>query len=256
MTTIKGKFTIASTDEDTEDKLSILYRGQEKTGKTFNMATFPKPFFIYADKNISTIRKFPNLDYSPLENYGQWHDQLLPELLAGTETWLKAYDTLAIDSLSALFRMCKAWGEYKNYKGFDLWGYVLTTFVGDLELYLSLGKAAGREGKPTYHTVASVHEQEIMDDAGALLRIGLAIQGQSAGQVAPLFDSVFCTESTTKKKMTPGQPPETAAEYFIYTVSPDRFRKCGDGIGGGKYKTLPTKMQGTYPDLMKAWGMS
>jgi hypothetical protein len=250
---IKGTYTIHSTEEKTEDKLSVLYRGPEKSGKTHAMASFPKPLVFFCDRNLSTLRKFRGVDYIILEDYGEYHRNWLPALRMGTRPELADYETIGVDSLTTLFRMCRSYAEDLGYKGFDLWGYILKTFIDDLDVLLSLSKAT-RGSKPTYHIVCTIHEEDVLNAENRLEKVALAVQGKSQGQIAPLFDSVFCTSAVTKKT---GSPPTLETEYVIHTKPPDRYHPCGDGIGGGggKYNELPSRMDGTYPSLIKAWGM-
>jgi hypothetical protein len=48
----------------------------------------------------------------------------------------------------------------------------------------------------------------------------------------------------------------TGKDNYIWTVNPNsKIEFCKDGVGGGKYKVLPPKLEGTYTELMKAWGV-
>lgn len=247
---ITGDYTVTNTDEPTEDKLSVLLRGREKSGKTHYAVSFPKPIILYSDMNMATLRKHPNVQYISIPDYATYHWKILPDLLARQDPFPE-FETIINDSLSDLFVMCKAY-EAPRFKGFDFWGAVLDDFTGDLRKLLSLTRAS--EGKQTFNVVCTCRESDVMSGE-TLERIGLAVQGQSANQIANLFDSVFCTDSSQEITIgEPGQPATRKTTHFIYTSSPTEKRQCGDGVGGGRYKILPPKLYGTYPELAAAWG--
>jgi len=247
--------TILNTDDATEDKLCVLYRGREKTGKTHALASYPSPFFLFCDKNLATLKKHEGHRYVHIQSWKEYCDAL--RTIQADEIPDDVL-TLCVDSISTLFMFCKDHYEAQGFKGHDFWGQVLANFTGRLHDLIDLSKAAGgTNSSRTYHIAVSCHEKDIFQggNESVLQRIGLKIQGQSEGEVAPHFDSVFCCDTERETVMPKGGGPvEKAVRYIIYTSPPDSYRACGDGVGGGKYNVLPHKMANDYASLCKAWG--
>ena len=106
----------------------------------------------------------------------------------------------------------------------------------------------------SYHVLGTVHEMVETDDDGAITSVLPAIGGQSRTQIARMFNTVLIPQ-TNRSALPLGKLAPLEVERFCWSVPPDKFRACGDGVGGGKYQTLPTKVGGTYEELVKAWGM-
>jgi hypothetical protein len=84
------------------------------------------------------------------------------------------------------------------------------------------------------------------------------IEGAFRRELLAMVDSVLWTNAQRREvevNAAGATKRETRVEYWVDTVPTDKFRRAGDGIGGGRYRTLPPRLEGTYQSLANAWGI-
>ncbi len=256
MTTIKGSLIPQSTDNLPPSKLSVLYVGAPKSGKTHCTCTWPKPLVLYWDKNLATIKKFPGVEYVQLDSWKEFKQEVVP--LIQNREWPNSsgelvpfpYSTLVLDSASTLFETLLRELQ-KIYKGFDLWNMVYAEFLGTMRVLVRLATPDNSPTSPTANVVVACHTRDRENEAGNIVKITPDLAGQSKDAFPRLFDTILLCSRTTS-----GASNELKTESHVYTVNPNsRFDFVGDGVGGGKNMVLPPKTGGTYPELCKAWGL-
>lgn len=250
-------FPVQSTNTAPEGKITCLVQGPPKTGKTHFAASFPRPLFIYFDPNLATIQKFPDIQFIRPKDYAELATKILPAV----QNRLLDCDTIVLDSASFLSDML-----VKHEKGsrakldFGGWGLVLDRMTHTVSVLMDA--ALPLPNKPdarSYNIVVTVHERTDTDEDGRIQSVTPSIQGQFRNNVARFFNTVFISKYITTIETPPAVPgtPPTAKRVNkcqLHTVPPDNWRACGDGVGGGKYKTLPPIIDNTYEALMAAWG--
>ena len=260
---IKGTLLPRTSPLAPEDyKFNVLYAGAAKSGKTHCIASWPDTFCLYWDENLATIRKFPGVTVVPIPSWQAFETYGIPALqrrcwfapnpknLEETILAPLTCGTFANDSLSTMVDLLIKHLE-KTYSGFELWKMVEAKAMYATRVMVALAKP--HRELPSMNVLMSCHLRDKEGENGALVKTGLDIAGQSSGKIPRLFDSVFLTQ----RENTKDSQGNTTVDHFVYTVNPNRrFDFIGDGVGGGKFATLPAKTGGTYQELMTAWGVT
>jgi len=245
-----------------EQKCSVLYIGRAKTGKTHCVMSWPKPLVIYWDSNDATMRKFLDnaVDVVLPRTFKEFENQILPRI-ANREV---DCETIVMDSYSFAASLLKleVQGGRDKPRVQD-WGTIfetLTRVTNAIASTTSHDAMAGPHKDRRYHFVATTHDRDTYDDDGNLVKVDPAIQGQFKDWLPRYFNTVLVTGSEISKKMLKPPGSDTAKityskDYFCWTCPPTGAWPAGDGFGGGKYKELPAKVDGTYPGLASAWGL-
>lgn len=232
-----------------ESKMTVLYVGLAKTGKTHNAISWPRAKIISFDPNLAVLDKF-NADYQRCQDWRKFKMDLLPKIVS--REW--DCDTIVVDSISVANDACIQAAKTQGLKGFDLWGWVYESFMSAMNDLIEVANPHPLGDRRSYNVVCTCHEQMITDDKGNLLRITLKMGGQSKDSTAQLFNTVLNCQTELESKISGGEVKRMPS-YFVWTVPPDSYRIAGDGVGGGKYKVLPSRLTGTYPSLAAAWGL-
>lgn len=259
------------TSESTEDRyMSVLYQGGPKTGKTHNALTWPDPLVLYTESNMATLEKFPGVPYLVPADWAEGSGNIIPgleRLILELSTLRNAHEiagrtvrTIVFDSATAAFsEVVRIIQGPKDSLTQQDWGRVLTRCENLLRQLIDLTKPAfGKKDLPRYNVVVTVHERDVTDDKGSLISIRPAVAGQVKDIMARWFDTVLLCRATTEAKTekTPaGSRVWHERNFHVLTVPPNEYYQCGDGVGGGVFNVLPSRMDGTYESLAKAWGL-
>lgn len=262
---IKGSLIPTSgLDEDEQLNFTVLYTGFPKTGKTHCLCTWPSPLVLFFDKNFATLKKH-GVSYVSVPDWEFYSAHILP--LLKRRVWMKAIDkgvfeeipfpyrTLVIDTVSSMGDYLLDYlTEKRKLDGWDLWAAVASNMARAISIPLQLAKHVN--GKPSAHVIASCHLDDVFNEKRNLVKTKLDIPGRTASHLPKWFDTTILCKSEVKKTDT--VPAKILGkDYFVHTINTSRFIEfLGDGVGGGKYKELPPKTGGTYPELMKAWGIA
>lgn len=266
-----GNYPILTSADMPRPKRSVLYWGKPKSGKTHCMLTWPKPFGIYWDDNLSTLLKF-NVPFVHTNQKGErltWDDFEKYVLPAIRNRSIDA-ETIVFDSYSyAAQDLRKTMQGNSEKMPIAKWGTIMDRlFAATKDMTEACLPDPSDPTKRCYNFVASVHEQPVLGDDGELVKFKAAIQGQFAEWLPRFFDTVLVTDVILEKQLNPQtKQVEQVAKYVVHTVSPDKYWIAGDGVGGDlgdksiefsptMPKKLPSVLSGTYPSLMAAWGIN
>ena len=274
-----SKLQVYNTSQVVKPRVTCAYMGREKTGKTHNALSWPNPLMINLESNLATMLKFEGIPFvlpggpgaSFSEQVASWHRDIIPMIqnrqltefvrtMEGFEQY--TVETIVIDSFTSIgtaFRQQLTRGGLQKME-FAEWAQYLSWFTGDTKTVLDaaapmLGHEDERE---SYNVVITVHENHIFDSNSHLIKIVPLIEGQFKDNLLSRFDVVLIADSLTERIGGDGSDKlDRRVRYFCHTVSPDKYRRAGDGLGGGggKYNQLPPQLVGTFPELAKAWGL-
>jgi hypothetical protein len=183
--------------------------------------------------------------------------QILPAIAAGriAELTDRPVQTLVFDSLTVLLGehlSKRIRGTKDSLKGFDDYN----AFLYQAENFIS-GQITPlvRRG---FNVVCTVHIGEFGNDNEPTTRRP-QIPGSFRNVLCSRFGAVLLTGSEQVPEYVDGKPTgKRIADYFVQTVNPDRsYEGIGDGLGrpGGRFKPLPSRLDGRFPSLAKAWGL-
>jgi len=216
-------------------KRSVLYIGKAKTGKTHFALSWPKTFVIYWDENMSTLLKFDtafikkntkgeNLTFEDFEN------KILPAIKNRT---IDA-ETIVIDSVSFMaqvLRQAEVPAIEKGKSNRAKWGEVFDRLW---QVFKDLAEVTqpdlANPDRRTYNLVCTVHERDVMDEDGNLVRYDPSIQGQFKDWLSKFFDTVLVTD-IEYERVSKGNTVERVPRYIVHSIPPNRYWVAGDGVG-------------------------
>lgn len=257
-----------------DSKITVLVLGEQKTGKTHFWCTFPKPIVcLYTETNQETadgfiedcapgditLLKLPSTvpGNSTVKDWPFYADKFVP---AVQNRMLEAA-TVVVDNYAGLSQAICAQKSGGGTTPIQIqqWGQILDAHIDRTNMLLSAARPLA--GKPSYNIVVTCHLTDITNDKGALLRNAPAITGAFKDAIGGKFGSVFISKAKTRHDTVdmPGggkQMLPVKADHYLYTVPPNEYIACGDGVGGkGGRKELPGVIENTYQALCKAWGI-
>ncbi len=272
--TTEASIQIFDTNKLEAPKGSVLYIGREKSGKTFSACSWPSPAVICFCHNPETIFKFDvqvifpgrtkaNPEPTISQKLDAWRFNILPAIKNRklSELCGKKIETIVVDDLTqlALSYKMKLMGAGKEAipktvakMDFDSWNLYLMWLQSDVSLLTEATKPDLTGNRESYNIICVAHERDTTDDNGAIIKISPAVDGQMKDILPSMFGSVLWCD-VEKEKDKNGKV--TGQRYYCHTISPDKYRRAGDGFGGGRFALLPPKISGTYPELAKAWGI-
>lgn len=237
---------------------AISLMGDYDTGKSFSALTFPDPFVLYFDTNLSTLAKFENVPFTTPLSWREVEEHWIPALRERrlSEFAGKKIQTFIVDSISFL--------NASRMENLSSRGKMAMENLQWSELQANLTqllRAAGDATKPhpmrpdaeTYHFVATCHIRLQLDKKGAPLKTIPLIDGQTKDQFYSFFDAVLITDSQTVPRsveVETGKPPRTVYEKqrFAWTVDPNPYTKSKNHIG-----PIPPRVIPTYDVLAAHW---
>ena len=264
---------------------SVLYVGPPKSGKTTCALSWPRPLVIDFGSNLSGLSgSVENIPYLLSKYLGSTSEavintltmRLLPALQAGRIHEIaepeQPVETIVFEDLTYLLgehldRMVR--GAKEALSGFDDYG----TFLHRAENIIVQMTDLTRAG---FHVVATIHlgeegGKDIMerDNRGRWQKVGSTptkrrpiVPGKFREIISGKFENVLLTQRHMSKRVQPNAQGVAeavdVAEYYVYTINPDStYEGIGEGFGrpGGRYKPLPSKLDGRYPSLARAWGI-
>jgi hypothetical protein len=255
-------FEILTTEDRYTGTFSLLLFGTMKHGKTYSMLSFPKPFVIYVDQNMSTLCNTPGVQYVVYKGWSDLTSRILPAIKNG----LIDADTICLDTISSLGQIHANELANQGLDGFELF----RTLAQDLnEVLQTLTDVTKPTAKRQYNIVVNCHMREdrekVVDQKGKEVDTKLVgyipdIDGATRRQLCKKFDTVLLLTS-------PMEPVngENRRRYYAHVDPPSKLyanleMTLGDGYGGNKNnKRLPTKFDLTnkslYNELRCYWGI-
>ncbi len=273
--TTEASIQIFDTNKLEAPKGSVLYFGREGTGKTHNACSWPNPVVICLAHNPETLLKFKDVrvifpgrtEANPEPTISQklyaWRFNILPAIKNRKMTSLcgKLIETVVVDDITqlALSYKMKLMGAGKEAipktvtkMDFDSWNLYLMWLQSDISVLTGATTPDLNGEREAYNIVCTVHERDTLDDNSAVIKITPAVDGQFKDILPSMFGTVLVTD-VAKLKDKDGKT--VGQSYFVWTIAPDRYRRPRDGMGGGKFGTLPPQCPGTFPELAKLWGL-
>lgn len=253
-----------------QENFSVLYAGFPKSGKTHCMGTWPDPLVLYTDQNTATMRKH-GIPYVPIRDWPTFKNHIVPALKQ--RSWFSEaedgevslvpfpFRTIVLDTASTLgdylldyLTNVKHLDQSKN--SYEIWQVYLSEFMPAMRALVDM--ATAKPDQPSANVLVGCHLHDVLNDGGRVTKTKLDISGRSSAHLPKLFDTVLLCRSEIERTSTSSGPSRiTGSKYYTYTLNPTQLLEfIGDGVGGAKYKTLAPTTGGTYPELMKAWGVS
>ena len=255
---IKTKILSSSTIE--QKRIALLEFGEQDTGKSYCALTFPDPFVMYFDTNLSTLRKFKDIPFVTPTTWLEIERDILPAIRNRKLSELvgRRVQTIVVDSLTFFNAMRQA--ELTSRGKMEMTNIHWSELYASLHALVQSGAQATKplSEKPeaeTYHFVCTVHKTMRAGKKGENPKIVPTVDGQMRDQLYSFFDAVLCFDSQSVAKsvaIEPGKPHKTVYEKqrFAWTVDPDAMTKSKNHIGVIDAKIIPT-----YDTLSKAWGL-
>lgn len=244
-------------------KLTGLYQGEAMSGKTHNLCTWPSPVIVCFDPDTQTARKMDGVTIIEVESFKEFEQKVVPHVKNRTlhELVNHPVETFGVDSISiaSMYLAMEIQGS-KERLAIQDFGTLLNKLTS---VTMECTEAARFvEGKDSYHIIFTTHLQTIVGkDGGGIECVRPAIMGQFKDLLPRLFGFAFICEAGAEVTTSPGKPAVSRPSWQVRTFPPKTrigevpFYICGDRVGGTTYNTLPTTTDGTYPELLKAWGM-
>lgn len=248
-----------------EAGVAILLQGPSGGGKTHFAASMPQPIVVgVTETNLAVylgrIQEGAAITLYPLRT---WEDFRWFTRCTKNREWEAA--TVVLDSYTIVGDFVQnavksqpgavnkegqlTWAKWDAVKGFQF------TEVLDL-----LGATKPLAGKPTYHVVVTVHEQEesIRNAEGevtGISGISPAVPGGFRKHFSAKFDCVFyCAAQPVFEKDAKGILHRTGTQHVAWTVPPDSLRAIKETLGGsGGRKVLPMTVENTWQALCAGW---
>jgi hypothetical protein len=245
----------------------VAILGDEKSGKTHFWCTFPKPIVcLYTDPNTQTadgfieegqdnditLVKLPSTQgKNPMADWQYFADRFVPAVKN------RQFDakTIVIDSYSFLAKaLVTSKSGLDGKVSIPEWGQILMNHGDRLRSIIS--STQPMEGKPSYHVVVTSHLVDVTDDKQALIKTRPAIQGAFKDEFGKCFGTVLIAKAKAEMEIKEGKLTPGHATHYCYTVPPNQYLACGDGVGGkAGRKELPPIVENTYQALCAAWGI-
>lgn len=247
-------------------RVSLLLQGASGSGKTHFACTMPEPIVMgVTEPNISVvvgrIQESHAITMYPLKS---WDDYKWFVRKTKNREWNAA--TVVLDSYTLVGDFItlaqKSQPGALNKQGQLVWSkWDLIKGHQFTEILDFLSATQPMPGKPSYHIVVTVHEQEefIRNPEGetvGISGISPAVPGGGRKNFGAKFDCVFYLASGTRmEKDAKGVGRVAGVEHRLWTVPPDQLRAVKDGLGGnGGRKVLPPTVENTWPALCEGWG--
>jgi hypothetical protein len=257
--TAKVRPIIQTSNTLTHPRRAIGFFGDYDTGKTFAALSFPDPFVLYFDTNLSTLSKYPNVPFTTPLSWREMEEHWIPAIQSRRLSELvgRKVQTLIVDSVSFLnaSRMEDLSRSGKMAMENLQWSELQANLTGLLRAGGNATKPHPmRPGDETYHFVCTVHMRTQLDKKGTIIKVAPLIDGQTRDQFFSFFDAVLVTDSQTVPRsveIEKGKPPKTVYEKqrFAWTVDPNAYTKTKNHIGPIPPRLAPF----TYDVLAAHW---
>lgn len=256
---------------------SVLYIGPPKSGKTTCALSWPDPFVFDFGSNLAGLHGqlvIPphilgkDLGDTSAAILAKLEQLVLPAIANGriAEMTDRPVRTIVFEDLTYLFseHLDKAVrGPKEALSGFDDYGTFLHK-AENLTLRMTDLTLAG------FNVVATVHlgeeggkdiMQKVNDKwekvGSTPIKRRPIIPGKFRDILCGRFENALLTQRHISKQIIKGAAADVV-EFYVYTINPDTtYEGIGEGFGrpGGRFKPLPPKTDGRYPQLAKAWGI-
>jgi len=262
--------------------VSVLYVGVPKSGKSTCALSWPDPLVLDFGANLAALQGSHDLPYLKGTDIApdsagiitRLEQVIIPAIANGrvSEITDKPVKTIVFEDLTYLLgehldKVVR--GSKESLEGFADYG----TFGHKAENLILKMVNLTHAG---FNVVATIHlgerggediRQKINDKWEIVgqkpIKRRPVITGQFRDIICGRFDNALLTQRHLTKKLQKNAAGviETVdvAEYYVYTINPDStYEGIGQGLGreGGKFHALPAKVDGRYPALAKAWGLT
>lgn len=273
---VETTLEVFDTSKITTPKASVLYIGRERSGKTHAACSWPSPLVVCFALNPETVLKFDlpvlfpgvrgeQTEPTITQQLDAWRYEVLPAIKSRRLSALvgRPVESVVVDDLTQLALMyklkllgCSTEAIPRGGTGkldFDQWNLYMMWLRSDITALVGATRPDLKGERDSYNVICTVHERDTQNDAGAVVKISPAVDGQMKDVLASMFGTIFwCDSEKTRDK----QGRTLGMDYFVHTISPDGLRRAGSGLSGGRFGQLPPKCEGTYPELAKHWGLN
>lgn len=255
--------------------LKTLYWGPPFSYKTKLMLSWPGVVIVQLDPDRATVYAH---EFEPplieVADWDEWNDVILPKItsrqikeliweIPGFENYARdvAKWTIAIDSFTRLGELAEEKAksleaDQRRWYGkkYDLLLDTMNKLNGIVTVHPKL--------PPPVNLIGSIHERERFIDVPnpngkgmiqQLDRIGPSITGGMFEKFPQYWSTILLTDTMIPSNKEGDALPGAKHQHFCHTVPPDRFRRMGDRLSGGRLPPLPPKVEGTYASLAKHW---
>ena len=247
------------------NRFTGVYCGEALSGKTHCICTWPNTVVFCFDQDTQTLDHMPDVHVVLVESWAEFEEACLPYIRARAVGRLlkermgldeePLVETIAVDTMSiASSKLANEIQGDRDRLRVQDFGTLLNKLTAATVQMTETAKEL-EEGQTTYNVLAATHLSPDTDSSGNVLSISPAIMGQFKKVLPRLFGFCFLTEHRVATKIINGNATQVE-NFVVRTVPPNDLYTCGDRIGGkGDYQRLPPVTGGTYPELMKAWGI-
>lgn len=250
-----------------------LYIGPPLTGKTTKMLTWPGVVFIQFDEERSVVdgSRTP-IPVISVSDWGDWSGRILPAIksrqrlqtLVSSIPGFESYTvrTVAIDSFTGMGEMCETHFRSLHTNTMRMYGDKLVALRQTKDDLFSICRPSA-SGTPL-NLIGAVHERaltrSVKNAKGEFEEIIEAIIPSITGQFGERFLEYWAVILWCMKEVPAAADGELLknkpVSYFCRTDPIDAHRSGVDRLGGGRLPRLPPRVSGSYPDLMKHWGLT
>ena len=243
---------------------TVLYKGVPLSGKTYAIGSWTAAgpmLYVLFDPKSETIEQFPDVFILAPKDHTEFMDKIFPRIVSGTVTDRQGkpieYATVGLDSLSFFAREAEqffmAGADEMPDGGWQPFANRLARVFGNMRVLT--------KGARPVNFVASVHEQDRTKQVKVQGRREVVVEGTMpmiSGRMRDQLESYFDLVLLTQKEVAVVSPPGstqrvTETRYFCRTIGTEKKQAAGGGFGG--LKSLPPRVDGTYPGLCKLAGL-
>lgn len=229
---------VKKTQELQTPKLKVLVYGHPGVGKTFFAGTAGKrfkPIFVSAESGLLSLNKIGNFDFVEIKQWAQLQEIYNFLMMQG-----HAYDTVILDSLSEMQKICEAQvlkdtskeNEVKEALVQKDWGLLATRMQSMVRAFRDMN----------LNVIMTCLASEKTDESSGLTHTGPLLSGSTRDLISAFFDEVFYLGIKTGKDK---EGKQVSKRYLQTSGSETIVAKDRSGM-------LPTYVE---PDFTKVYDL-